>query len=82
MSLSLSVQYINLTRYGGKVYSLTDVPTGRSLVHSPAIHQPVVAAKLDAQVDGGIEWNWSPGQLGHWAGACTLSFFSMCIVPT
>lgn len=50
---------------------MTDVPTGRGLLHSPAIHQPVQAAKLDAQVDGGIEWNWSPGQLGHWAGTET-----------
>jgi hypothetical protein len=55
-------------QYGGKVYSVTDLPSGRSLVHSPAIHQPVKAARLNAQVDGGIEWNWSPGKLGHWVG--------------
>jgi hypothetical protein len=34
----------------------------------------VLAAKLDAQVDGGIEWNWSPGQLGHWAGTETDTY--------
>eukprot|EP01079_Euglenida_sp_SAG-EU17-18_P000752 gene752-2523_t len=55
-------------QFGGKVYGMTDLATGRPLLHSPAIHQPVMAAKLDAQVDGGIEWNYSPGQLGHWAG--------------
>ena len=22
----------------------------------------------NAQVDGGVEWNWSPGRVGHWAG--------------
>eukprot|EP00040_Diaphanoeca_grandis_P032638 m.198319 g.198319 ORF g.198319 m.198319 type:complete len:456 (+) comp32689_c0_seq5:544-1911(+) len=55
-------------QFGGKVYAMTDVPTGRSLLHTPKIHQPIIAARLDAQVDGGIEWNWSPGKLGHWVG--------------
>eukprot|EP00038_Savillea_parva_P012091 m.202172 g.202172 ORF g.202172 m.202172 type:complete len:838 (-) comp21693_c0_seq1:299-2812(-) len=55
-------------QYGGKVYAMTHVPTETSLLHSPVTRQPVQTSRLGAQVDGGIEWNWSPGELGHWVG--------------
>jgi hypothetical protein len=57
-------------QWGGKIYALQHrSATGRvtDLVHSPKTHQPVMASVRNAQVDGGIEWNWSPGLLGHWA---------------
>ena len=47
---------------------MTDVPSGRGLIHTPTIKQPVQTARLGAQQDGGIEWNWSPGMIGHWVG--------------
>lgn len=55
-------------QYGGKVYAMTHLPTNTSLLHSPVTRQPIQSARLGAQVDGGIEWNWSPGMLGHWVG--------------
>ena len=55
-------------QYGGKVYAITHVPTGRSMLHTPSTRQPIQSSRLGAQVDGGIEWNWSPGKLGHWVG--------------
>ena len=55
-------------QFGGKVYAMTHLPTNKSLLHSPTIRQPVQSSRLGAQVDGGIEWNWSPGKLGHWVG--------------
>ena len=40
ITLSDSKVKVDITpQYGGKVYALTDVPTGRSLIHSPSIHQ-------------------------------------------
>ena len=55
-------------QFGGKVYAMTDVPTGKSMLHSPNVRQAVQSARLSAQVDGGIEWNYMPGLLGHWVG--------------
>ena len=55
-------------QFGGKVYSMTHVKSGRELLHAPSVHQPIDAAVLNAHVDGGIEWNYSPDRLGHWAG--------------
>lgn len=37
-------------QWGGKVFALEHVPSGRDLLHSPAVHQPVVAAVRNAQV--------------------------------
>jgi hypothetical protein len=55
-------------QYGGKVYAITHIPSGRSMLHTPSTRQPIQSSRLGAQVDGGIEWNWSPGELGHWVG--------------
>ena len=55
-------------QWGGKVYSMKHMKSGREMLHSPSVHQPITASVLNAQVDGGIEWNYSPGRLGHWVG--------------
>jgi hypothetical protein len=55
-------------QWGGKVFSFQHIPTKRDLVHTPSIIQPIRASVRNAQVDGGIEWNYAPGVLGHWAG--------------
>jgi hypothetical protein len=56
------------TTDGCKVFSFEHTPTGRDLLHTPSVVQPIIASVLNAQVDGGIEWNYSPGVLGHWVG--------------
>ena len=57
-------------QWGGKVFSFEHTSTAgmRDLLWTPSVHQPIIASVRNAQVDGGIEWNWSPGILGHWAG--------------
>jgi len=69
ISISDSVLKVDVTpQFGGKVYAMRHLPTNASLLHSPDIRQPVQSSRLSAQVDGGIEWNYSPGLLGHWVG--------------
>ena len=55
-------------QWGGKIWSLTDADTGRDLIFSSPWHQAGPYSVRNAQVDGGVEWNWSPGRVGHWAG--------------
>lgn len=55
-------------QWGGKIWSLTDAETGRDLIFSSPWHQSGPYSVRNAQVDGGVEWNWSPGRVGHWAG--------------
>lgn len=52
-------------QWGGKVYSL--LRGKRELVMMTNPHQPIPSSVRNGQVDGGIEWNWSPGMIGHWA---------------
>ena len=69
ISISDDVLKVDVTpQFGGKVYAMRHLPTNTSMLHSPAIRQPIQSSRLSAQVDGGIEWNYSPGVLGHWVG--------------
>ena len=69
ISISDGVLKVDVTpQFGGKVYAMRHLPTNASLLHSPDVRQPVQSSRLSAQVDGGIEWNYSPGLLGHWVG--------------
>jgi hypothetical protein len=52
-------------QWGGKVYALQQ--DGIDLIMKTDPHQPIPSSVRNAQVDGGIEWNWSPGFVGHWA---------------
>ena len=53
-------------QWGGKVYALRSKEE-RELIMMTDPHQPIPSSVRNAQVDGGIEWNWSPGLIGHWA---------------
>ncbi|WP_051939640.1 DUF5107 domain-containing protein [Phaeacidiphilus oryzae] len=53
---------------GGRLWSLTHLPTGRELLHANPVHQPAALALRDAWVAGGVEWNI--GTTGHSPTTC------------
>ncbi|MDR0594977.1 MAG: DUF5107 domain-containing protein, partial [Bifidobacteriaceae bacterium] len=57
---------------GGRLYSLTDLATGRELVFTNPVFQPANLAIRDAWFSGGIEWNL--GQYGHTCSTCDPLF--------
>jgi hypothetical protein len=57
-----------LTDFGGRLYSLTDLTTGRQLLFTNPVFQPCNLAIRDAWFAGGIEWNI--GQYGHACSTC------------
>lgn len=57
-----------LLEYGGRLWSLRDLATGRELLHRPAALQPANLALRNAWFAGGVEWNL--GATGHWGLTC------------
>ncbi|MDR1186671.1 MAG: DUF5107 domain-containing protein [Bifidobacteriaceae bacterium] len=57
---------------GGRLYSLTDLCTGRDLLFTNPVFQPANLAIRDAWFSGGIEWNL--GQYGHSCATCDPLF--------
>ena len=57
-----------LLEYGGRLWSLVDLVTGRELLHRPAALQPANLALRNAWFAGGVEWNL--GATGHWGLTC------------
>jgi hypothetical protein len=57
-----------LVEYGGRLWSLVDLVTGRELLHRPAVLQPANLALRNAWFAGGVEWNL--GATGHWGLTC------------
>ncbi|MEU6313987.1 DUF5107 domain-containing protein [Streptomyces sp. NPDC047014] len=53
---------------GGRVHSLTHLPSGRELLYSNPVFQPANFALNGAWFSGGIEWN--TGATGHTALSC------------
>jgi hypothetical protein len=51
--------------WGGKIHSIRHKPTDTQLVYANSIHQPLNGGVRKAWSAGGIEWNWSPGMIGH-----------------
>ncbi|MFI6496024.1 DUF5107 domain-containing protein [Nonomuraea typhae] len=58
-----------LPEYGGRLWSLEHLPTGRELLHRNPILQPANLALRDAWLAGGVEWNL--GATGHWPLTCS-----------
>lgn len=54
---------------GGRLWSLTDLSTGRELLHRNQIWQPANLALRNAWFAGGVEWNI--GATGHTPLTCT-----------
>ncbi|MDR1119020.1 MAG: DUF5107 domain-containing protein, partial [Bifidobacteriaceae bacterium] len=61
-----------LTGLGGRLYSLTDLASGRELLYVNPVLQPANLAIRDAWFSGGVEWNL--GQYGHAASTCDPVF--------
>ena len=52
-------------QWGGRVHRAFDKRTQRHLVYFNPEHQSVNDGVLRSCELSGIEWNWSPGQIGH-----------------
>ena len=61
---------------GGKIWQLLHKATGTQLLFNNQGHLPLTDSPTNAQTVGGLEWNWSPGLIGHTASRpssrCTL----------
>lgn len=66
-----------LPEYGGRLYSLTEVKTGKELLFSNKTFQPATLALRKAWFSGGIEWNI--GHFGHAYIACSPLFFGKLV---
>ena len=65
-SLENDVLRIDITpQWGGRIHRTLHKPTGRYLSYFNPEHAPVNDGTLRSCTLGGIEWNWSPGQIGH-----------------
>ena len=51
--------------FGGKVWSMRDKVADREFFFKNPAHQPANIGARGAWVAGGLEFNWSPGFLGH-----------------
>ncbi len=52
-------------QWGARIWSVYDKARGRDWTFSNPAHQPANIAVLKAWTSGGIEFNWSPGIIGH-----------------
>eukprot|EP01065_Artemidia_motanka_P027606 TRINITY_DN327_c0_g1_i1.p1 TRINITY_DN327_c0_g1~~TRINITY_DN327_c0_g1_i1.p1 ORF type:complete len:748 (+),score=87.00 TRINITY_DN327_c0_g1_i1:87-2330(+) len=52
-------------QWGGKVWSLFDKKAGKEFFYANEAHQPANIGARGAWAAGGLEFNWSPGYLGH-----------------
>ena len=52
-------------QWGARIWSVHDKARGRDWTFANPAHQPANIAVLKAWTSGGIEWNWSPGIIGH-----------------
>ncbi|MGA4506379.1 DUF5107 domain-containing protein [Propionibacteriaceae bacterium G1746] len=57
-----------LLDWGGRLWTLTDLASGRELLHQADAIQPANLALRNAWFAGGVEWNL--GVTGHWALTC------------
>ena len=51
--------------WGGRIHRALHKPTGRHLTYYNPEHQSANDGVLRSCELGGIEWNWSPGMIGH-----------------
>ena len=64
-----------LCEYGGRLYSLTDLETGKELLFKNPVFQLANLSTRNAWFSGGIEWNVS--QFGHSLQTCEPLFFAI-----
>ena len=54
-----------LPQSGGKVWSIYDKVLDKQLIFNNPAHQPMTVGARGAWTSGGVEWNYSPGIVGH-----------------
>ena len=64
-----------LCEYGGRLYSLSDLETGKELLFKNPVFQLANLSTRNAWFSGGIEWNVS--QFGHSLQTCEPLFFAI-----
>ena len=64
-----------LCEYGGRLYSLTNLETGKELLFKNPVFQLANLSTRNAWFSGGIEWNVS--QFGHSLQTCEPLFFAI-----
>ena len=64
-----------LCEYGGRLYSLIDLETGKELLFKNPVFQLANLSSRNAWFSGGIEWNVS--QFGHSLQTCEPLFFAI-----
>ena len=64
-----------LCEYGGRLYSLIDLETGKELLFKNPVFQLANLSTRNAWFSGGIEWNVS--QFGHSLQTCEPLFFAI-----
>lgn len=64
-----------LCEYGARLYSLTDLETGKELLFKNPVFQLANLSSRNAWFSGGIEWNIS--QFGHSLQTCEPLFFAI-----
>ena len=52
-------------QWGARIWTVYDKIRNKDWVFSNPAHQPANIAVRKAWTSGGIEWNWSPGIIGH-----------------
>ena len=68
-------------QWGGRIWSVYDKAAGRDWVFANPAHQPSNIAVLKAWSSGGIEFNWSPGIIGHSAFAESPAWVGLLRTP-
>ena len=69
-----NLRAIFLCEYGGRLYSLTDIKTGKELLFTNPVLQMANLSTRNAWFSGGIEWNVS--QYGHSLQTCEPMYFA------
>ena len=54
-----------MPQWNARIWRVYDKALQRDWVFANPAHQPANVAVLKAWTSGGIEWNWSPGKIGH-----------------
>jgi hypothetical protein len=71
-----------MPQFGGRVWSLWHKKEKRELVFANPAHQPASIGYRNAWTAGGIEFNWSPGYVGHSAFTESPVYAGVVTTPT
>jgi hypothetical protein len=70
-----------MPQWNARIWSVYDKTLKRNWVFDNPAHQPANVAVLKAWTSGGIEFNWSPGKIGHSAFSESPSWVGVVRTP-